>query len=133
MQKAVAAYGCFVDIGAKTDGLVHISQLSNEFVKDINSFVSVGQKVTVKVLGVEGENKIALSMKDDSAATGVTTVLHIGTVATLLQSRSPPPTSSLLSTCNSTAAYIGLVRVMYLGMGSGKMQCTYQKWIHLQL
>lgn len=73
MQKAIAAYGCFVDIGATTDGLVHISQLSNEFVKDINSFVSVGQEVTVKVLNVEGQNKIALSMKDDSAAAGVPT------------------------------------------------------------
>lgn len=63
MQKAVAAYGCFVDIGASTDGLVHISQLSSGYVKDVNSFVKVGQNVLVKVLGVEGENKIALSMK----------------------------------------------------------------------
>lgn len=71
MQKAVAAYGCFVDIGSSTDGLVHISQLSSGFVKDINSFVKVGQTVQVKVLGVEGENKIALSMKtgaDEGAA-----------------------------------------------------------------
>lgn len=73
MQKAVAAYGCFVDIGATTDGLVHISQLSNEYVKDVNSFVTVGQQVTVKVLGVEGANKIALTMKDDSAPASMAT------------------------------------------------------------
>ena len=67
LQKSVAAYGCFVDFGSTTDGLVHISQLSSGFVKDINSFVKVGQTVTVKVLGVEGERKVSLSMKMDNS------------------------------------------------------------------
>ena len=60
-----------MDIGATTDGLVHISQLANEYVRDVNSFVSVGQEVKVKVIGVEGEGKLSLSMKDDSAEAGL--------------------------------------------------------------
>jgi predicted RNA-binding protein with RPS1 domain len=63
MQKSVAAYGCFVDIGTTTDGLVHISQLSHEYVQDINDFVSPGQKVKVVLMSVENDKKLALSMK----------------------------------------------------------------------
>lgn len=62
LQKSVASYGCFVDFGSTTDGLVHISQLSHGYVKDINSFVKPGQKVTVTVLSVD-DGKVALSMK----------------------------------------------------------------------
>eukprot|EP00892_Ulva_mutabilis_P012884 jgi/Ulvmu1/9969/UM059_0018.1 len=69
--KAIAAYGCFVDIGAESDGLVHVSQLANSYVKDVNDFVSVGQEVVVKVLGVEGDKKLALTMKNsDEAGSG---------------------------------------------------------------
>lgn len=63
VQKSVAAYGAFVDIGSTTDGLVHISQLSHSYVKDVNDHISPGQKVNVMMLKVEGENKISLSMK----------------------------------------------------------------------
>lgn len=63
MQKSVAAYGAFVDIGSTTDGLVHISQLSHGYVKDINEFVSVGQKVNVALLSIEGDTKLSLSIK----------------------------------------------------------------------
>jgi S1 RNA binding domain protein len=59
----VVAYGCFVDVGTTTDGLVHISQLSDSFVKDIYDFVTPGQKVTVRVIGVEGEKKLSLTMR----------------------------------------------------------------------
>ena len=63
VQKSVAAYGAFVDIGSTTDGLVHISQLSHSYVKDVNDHISPGQKVNVVLLKVEGESKISLSMK----------------------------------------------------------------------
>ncbi|GAB3282298.1 Tex family protein [Larkinella harenae] len=60
----VTAFGAFVDIGVKQDGLVHISQLSNQFVSDPRQVVSVHQKVRVKVLEVDLQRKrIALTMK----------------------------------------------------------------------
>ena len=51
--KAVMKYGAFVDIGAASDGLVHISQLAEGFVSDPTTIVSVGDKVTVRVLSIE--------------------------------------------------------------------------------
>ncbi|MGA0556769.1 Tex family protein [Larkinella sp. VNQ87] len=60
----VTAFGAFVDIGVKQDGLVHISQLANQFVSDPRQVVSVHQKVKVKVLEVDLQRKrIALTMK----------------------------------------------------------------------
>ena len=60
----VANFGAFVDIGVHQDGLVHISQLSDRFVKDPREAVKVGQVVKVTVLEVDVERKrIALSMK----------------------------------------------------------------------
>jgi len=61
----VANFGAFVDIGVHQDGLVHISQLANKYVRDPKEVVKVGQKVKVKVLEVDLERKrIALSMKE---------------------------------------------------------------------
>lgn len=60
----VAAFGAFVDIGVHQDGLVHVSQLANRFVKDAADCVHVGQLVRVKVLSVdEKRRRIGLSMK----------------------------------------------------------------------
>ncbi|MBI9101954.1 MAG: RNA-binding transcriptional accessory protein [Spirochaetales bacterium] len=60
----VTAFGAFVDVGVHQDGLVHISQLSDSFVKDPSEFVKVNQKVKVKVLEVDlGRKRIGLSMK----------------------------------------------------------------------
>ena len=65
----VAAFGAFVDIGVHQDGLVHISALSNSYVKDPHTVVKAGQVVKVKVLEVDVKRKrIALSMRlSDSA------------------------------------------------------------------
>ncbi len=63
----VTAFGAFVDIGVHQDGLVHISQLANRFIKDPNEVVKVHQHITVKVLDVDLERKrISLSMKQDA-------------------------------------------------------------------
>ncbi|HEY9715075.1 MAG TPA: helix-hairpin-helix domain-containing protein, partial [Chroococcales cyanobacterium] len=60
----VTAFGAFVDIGVHQDGLVHISEMADRFVKSPAEIVSVQQKVTVKVLTVDTERKrIALSMR----------------------------------------------------------------------
>ena len=69
----VAAFGAFVDIGVHQDGLVHISALSNTFVKDPHSVVKAGQVVKVKVLEVDVKRKrIALTMRltDSAPAAG---------------------------------------------------------------
>lgn len=61
----ITAFGCFVDIGVHQDGLVHISQLADRFVKDPNEVVQLNQKVMVKVMEVDASRKrISLSMKE---------------------------------------------------------------------
>ncbi|MCF8459747.1 MAG: RNA-binding transcriptional accessory protein [Flavobacteriales bacterium] len=60
----ITAFGAFVDVGVKQDGLVHISQLADRFVKDPTEVVSVHQHVKVKVLEVDvARKRIAFSMK----------------------------------------------------------------------
>lgn len=60
----VAAFGAFVDIGVHQDGLVHISQLADRFVKDPNEVVKVGQRVQVRVLEVDAQRKrISLTLR----------------------------------------------------------------------
>ncbi len=61
----ITNFGAFVDVGVKQDGLVHISQLANRFVKDPNEIVKLHQHVKVKVLEVDlARKRIQLSMKD---------------------------------------------------------------------
>ncbi len=65
----VAAFGAFVDIGVHQDGLVHISALSNSYVKDPHTVVKAGQVVKVKVLEVDEKRKrIALTMRLNDTA-----------------------------------------------------------------
>jgi uncharacterized protein len=62
----VTAFGAFVDIGVHNDGLVHISELSDEYVKDPYTVVKVHQKVNATVIAVDPERKrISLSLKKD--------------------------------------------------------------------
>ncbi|GLU09902.1 hypothetical protein SLE2022_267370 [Rubroshorea leprosula] len=66
---SIQPFGAFVDIGAFKDGLVHVSRLSDSFVKDVGSVVSVGQEVKVRLVEVDTETgRISLSMSetDDS-------------------------------------------------------------------
>jgi len=65
--KSIQWFGAFVDFGAFTDGLVHISMLSDSYVKDVASVVSVGQEVKVKVIEVNAETRcISLSMRENA-------------------------------------------------------------------
>ena len=60
----VVDFGAFVDIGVKNDGLVHISEISNKFIKHPMDAVSVGDTVKVKILGVDyAKGKVSLTMK----------------------------------------------------------------------
>jgi len=66
----VAAFGAFVDIGVHQDGLVHISELADKFIKDPSDIVKVHQKVKVTVIGIDVDRKrISLSMRKNRAAT----------------------------------------------------------------
>ncbi len=60
----ITNFGCFVDVGIKENGLVHISELADKFVSDPTEIVSLHQYVQAKVLSVDAERKrVALSMK----------------------------------------------------------------------
>ncbi|XP_058213781.1 polyprotein of EF-Ts, chloroplastic isoform X2 [Rhododendron vialii] len=64
---SIQPFGAFVDFGAFTDGLVHVSQLSDGFVKDVGDVVSVGQEVKVRLVEVNMETKrISLTMRESA-------------------------------------------------------------------
>jgi len=64
---SIKPFGAFVTLDESTQGLVHISQISQGYLKDIHEVVSVGDKVKVKILSIdEKNNKISLSMKEAS-------------------------------------------------------------------
>jgi len=66
---SIVDFGAFVDIGAETDGLVHISELSDARVNRVEDVVEVGQEVTVRVLSVDRErNRISLTMRAEPTA-----------------------------------------------------------------
>ena len=65
----IAKFGAFVDIGVGQDGLIHISALSDEYVKQVEDVVQVGDVVEVTVLEVDPQRKrISLSMRDSALA-----------------------------------------------------------------
>ncbi|MBI2357196.1 polyribonucleotide nucleotidyltransferase [Candidatus Dojkabacteria bacterium] len=61
--EAIMPYGAFVEIARDVSGLVHVSELAEGFVKDVNEHVKEGEHVKVKVIGIDSEGKIKLSMK----------------------------------------------------------------------
>ncbi len=64
----VANFGAFVDIGVHQDGLVHVSEISDKFVQDAKTVLTVGDVVKVRVVAVDaGQKRISLSMKQEAA------------------------------------------------------------------
>jgi len=62
--KTITSFGAFVDLGDGVTGLVHISEISDDYVKSVSDYLEEKQKVKVKVLSVDEENKkITLSIK----------------------------------------------------------------------
>ena len=59
----ITKFGAFVELPGGTTGLVHISEIADEYVKDINDFFKKADKVNVKVLTVENNGKIGLSIR----------------------------------------------------------------------
>ena len=92
----VAAFGAFVDIGVHQDGLVHISALSNTFVKDPHSVVKVGEVVKVKVVEVDEQRKrIALTMRLTDDVRRKSPDLSQGNGHSAQRARSVPPVMPL--------------------------------------
>jgi len=60
---SIMEYGAFVEIAPNISGLVHVSELTNSFVKNVKDFVTEGQEVEVKLVGVKDDGKLQLSMK----------------------------------------------------------------------
>lgn len=63
MITGITKFGAFVELPGGTTGLVHISEVADEYVKDINDFFKKADKVKVKVLNVESSGKIGLSIR----------------------------------------------------------------------
>ncbi len=63
----ITNFGVFVDIGGGVTGMVHISEIARNYVKDIKEYVHMGQEVKVKVITVSPEGKVSLSMKQAEA------------------------------------------------------------------
>ncbi|MDH6363920.1 S1 RNA binding domain protein [Enterococcus sp. PF1-24] len=59
----ITNFGAFIDLGSGKTGLVHISEVSNGYIKDINDVLSVGDEVTVKVTSIGNDGKIGLSIR----------------------------------------------------------------------
>ena len=59
----ITNFGAFIDLGEGKTGLVHISEISNGFVKDIHDVLTVGNEVTVKVTSVGDDGKVGLSIR----------------------------------------------------------------------
>ena len=83
----VTAFGAFVDVGVHQDGLVHLSQLSDRFVKDPNEVVKAGDRIKVRVLEVDHERKrISLTAKS-----GAVTAARVPQPTKPATRRDPPP------------------------------------------
>jgi uncharacterized protein len=93
----VANFGAFVDIGVHQDGLVHVSQLADRFVKDPRDVVKAGDIVQVKVVDVDLKRKrIALTMKLTEPAAGSARVVVKGAARPETRPAPPPPAPSTL-------------------------------------
>ena len=59
----ITNFGAFIDLGDRKTGLVHISEVSDSFIKDIKEVLKVGEQVTVKVMSIGDDGKIGLSIR----------------------------------------------------------------------
>jgi general stress protein 13 len=87
----IEKYGIFVNLDNYYSGLIHISEISNGFVKDIKDYVEVGETIYAKVIDVdEDENHVKLSIKDidyriKDAKRDISSIKEVGTGFTILE------------------------------------------------
>ena len=60
---SIMPYGGFVDLAPGVSGLLHVSEISDGFVKDVHKFINEGDIIKVKIVGIDSQGKIKLSMK----------------------------------------------------------------------
>jgi len=66
--KTITAYGAFLDIGAKSDALIHVSRLSDDFVANVEDVVKQGQEISVRIISVDTDkNQIGVTMRSEEA------------------------------------------------------------------
>ena len=66
--KAVQSYGAFLDIGAQTDALLHVSRISDDFISNVEDVVKAGQKITVRIVSVDADKgQIAVTARSEEA------------------------------------------------------------------
>lgn len=65
---SIKPYGAFVKINGTIDGLVHISEISDRFVRSIEDYLSVGDEIDLEVLSVSEDNRISLSYRSQNKA-----------------------------------------------------------------
>ncbi len=70
----ITNFGAFVDLGNRKTGLVHISEVSNSYIKDIKDVLTVGDEVQVKVMEISVDGKVSLSIRRASADSSEETV-----------------------------------------------------------
>ena len=70
----ITNFGAFVDLGNRKTGLVHISEVSSSYIKDIKDVLTVGDEVQVKVMEISGDGKVSLSIRRASADSSEETV-----------------------------------------------------------
>ena len=66
---SITKFGAFVSLPGSQSGLIHISEISDGFIKDINEHLTVGQKVSVRICSIDENGRISLSMKQVSKQT----------------------------------------------------------------
>ena len=101
----VAAFGAFVDIGVHQDGLVHVSVLTDKFVKDPHQVIKVGQVVKVKVLEVDlARKRISLSMRLNESNNSSAVFTHERSGKTRINQNRAPTSQRESSTKNYALA-----------------------------
>ncbi|WP_088041305.1 CvfD/Ygs/GSP13 family RNA-binding post-transcriptional regulator [Bacillus sp. EAC] len=92
----IQTYGAFISLDQQTQGLVHISEIINGYVRDIRDYISVGQTVNVRVLSIdEMTGKISLSLKGASIDQGINGEENLRHAARLLRELKPDGFSTL--------------------------------------
>ncbi|MEH7454309.1 MULTISPECIES: CvfD/Ygs/GSP13 family RNA-binding post-transcriptional regulator [Bacillaceae] len=92
----IQTYGAFISLDHQTQGLVHISEIINGYVRDIRDYISVGQLVNVRVLSIdEMTGKISLSLKGASIDQGFNGEESLKHAARLLRELKPDGFSTL--------------------------------------
>jgi uncharacterized protein len=116
----VANFGAFVDIGVHQDGLVHVSQLADRFIKDPREVVKAGDIVTVKVVEVDlKRRRIALTMKLQDAGEGQRRVAPTG-----VEARGAKPAGNAARSGKPTANVAGGARPAPPAQAPGRQDAT---------